>query len=96
LIWVLFHRLGMVGLIVAVVVTFARQSDLNSKAKQTRHALCTFRADLTGRRNDLVKYRDDVNTGRRKPVPGITKADINTSLRNQNATLRSLRSLACD
>lgn len=94
--WVIFHRLGMLFLIVAVVISFGRQGDLNAKAKQTRHALCTFRADLTGRRNDLVKYRDDVKSGRRQAVPGITKADIATSLHNQNATLRSLRGLACD
>jgi hypothetical protein len=41
------------------------------------------------------QYLDDVRSGKRKPIVGITEADITTSIQNQQQTLDALSNLNC-
>lgn len=86
--WAIFQRVGMIVLLVAVVVTLHRQGE-------AKHALCTFRDDLNQRQTDGLKYLSDLDEGKRKPLPGISRADIVRSLNNQQRTLDSLSDLNC-
>lgn len=77
--------------LVAVVAGFWQYSQ-NSQAKR---ALCAFRLDLEVRIDNSRKYLDDLDTGKREPIPGITRVDIVTSLQNQERTIKALSSLDC-
>ena len=82
---------------------------LRDRAATAEDALCIQRAALIDSqiadRQALArarKYRDDVDAGRRKPVPGITKADITTSIndrrrliRNRERSIQALSILHC-
>lgn len=59
-----------------------------------RAALCAFRSDLERRVETTKKFlrrNDDP-----EPIPGVTRNSIRTTLRNQQRTLVSFRSLDCE
>ncbi len=85
---------------IAVVVIFtyisfhrANSADehVQKVALETHSALCAFKHDLLRRHDDgavfLIKHPDG--------IPGISRADIERSLSNQQATLDSLAALDC-
>jgi hypothetical protein len=79
-------------LVVALLVVGRWQYEQNSQAAM---ALCALRHNLEVRVESSEKYLRDVAAGYRRPVPGITTADINTSIKNQQATINALSNLDC-
>lgn len=65
-------------------------------ARSTHDALCTFKTDLRVRVENTERFLDEIESGVRPPIPGISNGDIQRSIDNQRATLRSLASLECD
>lgn len=66
-----------------------------SQATQAETALCALRLNLEQRVTDSRQYLTDVRSGKRKPIPNITTADINTGIRNQQQTIAALNNLDC-
>ena len=66
-----------------------------AEAAQTHDALCALKFDLQRRANDTQEFLDDLATGQREPIPGLTVADLKRSLNGQQSTLASLKHLEC-
>jgi hypothetical protein len=66
-----------------------------TNVSQAQRALCTLRQDFEGRVQSSRDYLYDLDTGRREPLPGITRADIVTGIKNQERTIRALGNLDC-
>ena len=81
--------------IVVVVLIFAAGAYLENRASKAEDALCTLRADLEERVVRSRDYLDDLDLGRREPIPGISRADIVQSIENQDRTIRALSPLDC-
>lgn len=73
-----------------------RLSRNETEALEAHDALCTFRADLERRATRAREYLEDVETGRRPLVEGVTVNDLRRSLDGQEATLVSLGTLDCE
>ena len=69
------------------------QDRLKSVAVETHTALCTLHDDLEQRLESTLEYLDK-HPGH-EPIPGITRATLRTSVRNQRATLDALSNLNC-
>lgn len=65
------------------------------QTSQAQHALCTLRNDLESRVVRSRDYLDDLDTGVRDPIPGISRADIVTGIQNQERTISALNNLDC-
>lgn len=81
------------AVITAVVVIFAVFSVAtgNARAQQTHDTLCVFYEDLNTRYTDGLKFLADNPEG----IPGISAAQIQQSLDNQQQTLEALSGLGC-
>jgi hypothetical protein len=66
-----------------------------TQVNQAEKALCYLRDNLEVRVAASQQYLDDVRSGKRKPIVGITEADITTSIQNQQQTLDALSNLNC-
>jgi hypothetical protein len=66
-----------------------------TQVNQAEKALCSLRDNLEVRVAASQQYLDDVRSGKRKPIVGITEADITTSIQNQQQTLDALSNLNC-
>ncbi len=66
-----------------------------SVASESHSALCAFKNDLTRRHDDGERYVEDVKSGKRELIPGITIADLERSLASQESTLEALVPLHC-
>lgn len=66
------------------------------EAGQTHRALCAFKTDLAERASSTQRFIDDIRTGRRSAIPGITISDLELTLANRQATLDSLKELDCE
>ena len=66
---------------------------LEAVAFETHSALCTLHDDLANRLESTLEYLDK-HPGP-EPIPGITRATLRTSVRNQRATLAALSNLNC-
>jgi hypothetical protein len=64
-------------------------------SREAHKALCSLRQDVEARRASSTKYLDDVAEGRRKPISGLTQADVRVSITNQDRTIRALSNLDC-
>ena len=89
-----------VAFIVAFAVTitavmFWQAVVLNRKTEGANVALCTFRHDLEVRYETSLAFIDNIRTGKRPPISGITIPDLERSAANQKATLDSLSALDC-
>lgn len=76
-----------------------QQNEIQRIARETHNSLCTFKADLTQRRDSSVTYLKEHPRGVVSPATNaviITPAEIQQSIDNQNATLKSLSALSCD
>jgi len=84
---------GVVALALVAGLIFAnsQRNDLRDVQDETVTALCTFRDDLQRRYDDGIKFLVNHPEG----IPGISAADIQRSLENQRATLKSLAELPC-
>lgn len=80
----------------AMAYFVSRNWALAKEGKEAHDALCAFKLDLTGRAKNTQDYIDDVQTGKRVIINGLTIADLTRSRDQQDATLRSLRNLKCD
>lgn len=58
-------------------------------------ALCSFKHDVEARAENTQVFIDDIRTGRREPLPGISLADLERSHAIQRSTLKSLVDLEC-
>lgn len=65
------------------------------QATKAERALCVLRGDLELRVGNSRKYLDDLDTGKREPIPGITRVDIVTGIQNQERTISALENLDC-
>jgi hypothetical protein len=68
---------------------------LHQQTNQAERALCALRFDLEVRIDNSRRYLDDLDTGKREPIPGITRVDIVTGIQNQERTIDALGSLNC-
>jgi hypothetical protein len=84
---------GFVAVMLVAGLIFAQvQRDRIARvSNDTVSALCTFRDDLQHRYDEGVKFLVNHPDG----IPGISAADIQRSLENQKATLKSLEELPC-
>lgn len=81
------------GMIVALYLVGQWLHGQNTKAEI---ALCSLRADVQARAKDdqrdidkSLAYLQDVRTGQRSPIRGITSADIVRGIRDKRETLAS-------
>ena len=65
------------------------------RANTAEAALCGIKATEQRRIVASETYLEDVRTGRRDQVPGITEADIRTSIARSRDTIRALSKLHC-
>lgn len=72
------------------------QAQLEELAVETNAALCAFKSNLEQRALDAEQYIADVQDGKREVIPGITIADLQRSLFNQQQTLDALEELSCE
>jgi hypothetical protein len=79
----------LIALVLAGVYSF-------NQASKAEVALCALRADLVVRVDRSKEYLADLDAGRRKPIPGITRSDIADGVANQERTIRALKGLDCD
>ena len=82
----LFAYLLIVGIAVFYIVLSER-----TVSDQNHRALCAFRGDLDRRVADTRAFLADHPHG----IPGITAANLELSIRNQEATIASLRFVQC-
>jgi hypothetical protein len=68
---------------------------LYTRAAESGKALCSLRDNLEARVVSSQQYLDDVRSGERKPIVGVTEADIQTSIDNQRQTIDALSNLNC-
>lgn len=66
------------------------------RANKATAALCVLRHDLQARVQRSEQYLVDVAVGNREPIAGVTTADINDSISNQQRTIRALSVLDCN
>jgi hypothetical protein len=72
------------------------QSRLVRQGKEAHDYLCYQKVyGIPGRINSSLQYLRDVQTGTRKPVPGITFTDIQNAIERDEATLRALHRIHC-
>lgn len=67
-----------------------------SRTNQAEQALCALRTDLEVRVDSSRKYLRDLDAGKRDPIPGISRVDIVTGIRNQERTIGALQVLDCN
>ena len=79
----------------AMLVLLASVAALAYYAIQTHDALCKFKGDLEHRAEQTALFVDEIESGKREPIPGISLADLRRSYSNQVATLSSLSDLDC-
>lgn len=77
--------------IVALSISLFGNLMLYQVANNNRETLCTLRGDLQTRRESGVKFLAEHPNG----IPGISREDLERSLRSQAATLNSLSDLEC-
>jgi hypothetical protein len=94
----LYLIMAGLGVFLYIDAQHERQNLANQIAAQenTRIALCAFKKDLARRARDTEQFIADVQAGRRKPIPGISLADFQRSLRGQRSTIKSLSDLPCN
>ena len=64
-------------------------------ALSTNAALCAFKHDIQTRAEQTQRFLNEIVSGDRPPIPGISVADLSRSLDAQRATLASLEILNC-
>lgn len=92
------HRLAaktLVFILLLGALWWNQNRGVQHLAEETHASLCALKGDLERRYESGSDYVRDVEAGRRKPVPGITPADLERSLQNQRATLSALSRLHC-
>lgn len=80
-------------LILVVIVAVAVYA--HAQATQAEDALCALRQNFEERIAASEEYLADVKAGRRKPIAGITNADIKRGIDNQRQTVVALSGLRC-
>lgn len=65
------------------------------ESTRAESALCALRHDLELRVERSEQYLDDVEEGRREPIPGLTALDIRRSVDSNETTIRALDGLDC-
>lgn len=75
----------------ALALRSADQARIDDLAKSTNDALCTFKNDLQRRADGAREFLRTHPDG----FAGLTRTDLQRSIDNQQATLRSLTSLNC-
>lgn len=89
------NRIGYIILAVAIVLGLGGQYRLGQQGAEAHDALCGQRLNIAQEVAFSEKYLADLRSGKRKPIPGITIADIQTALRRQRATLAAYEPLDC-
>lgn len=79
-------------LVVALLIGLYRVETI---AGRTHEALCDFKADIERRELTTREFREDIELGRRPPIPGISVNDLARSESNLRQTLESLSDLRC-
>ena len=87
--------LGYLFLSLAVAVSLYKVDAQAERGDEARSALCALKMDLSRREDSSRRFMNELLSGERKPIPGITVADIRRSVRNQRATLQALKTLDC-
>lgn len=90
--------LFVLAFFVAILVYRAAvtQTRFVTQGKEAHDYLCyQKKVVIPGRINSSLKYLVDVQEGRRKPVPGITTADIQSSVERDEAVIRALSRVSC-
>lgn len=93
------HRLAAKTLIVLallVALYWNQERGIKHLTDETHSTLCAFKTDLQTRYEAGVEYLAEVKSGKRIVLEGFTVADIQRSLSNQAASLRSLSDLSCE
>lgn len=79
-------------LVVALLVGLYRVETL---ARVNHGVLCDFKADIERRERTTREFREDIESGERPPIPGISVNDLARSESNLRQTLDSLSELRC-
>jgi hypothetical protein len=85
--YVIVVALGLIG------ARFSMRTDreLRAEENKTEQALCTLRHDL----QDRVNASQDYLQRHPKGFPGVSAAILSTSIKGQQATIKSLSNLKC-
>ena len=98
------HRLlaDGIGLVVLLVACFflwntnAKSTNAAFDGRQAHDYLCYVKTVVLPKRiASTVKYEQDVQLGFRKPITGITVADLASSIKRDQDTLRALVRVKC-
>lgn len=63
--------------------------------KRSAIALCALRENYIEQNENSRAYLEDLEAGRRDPIPGITNRDIVQGIRDRDDTIRTLDLLRC-
>lgn len=87
--------LATVAVVLAIIagVWWNQDRGLKAVADETHGALCALKNDIERRHRSAMRYLAD-HPGP-EPIPGITREQIQDSIKNQKATLNALRDLSC-
>lgn len=88
---ILTSGFAAVAIILLALTLGLRNSDLT----RIESVLCTFKHDLEARSANTQAFINDLRSGRRHPIPGITISDLERSRDAQQSTLNSLSDLKC-
>lgn len=68
---------------------------LNGRATTAEQALCTLRGDYEHRLADTITYRGEVAAGRRRPIKGLTRSDLDRAENGLRDNIEALSGLDC-
>lgn len=86
---------AVAALVAVIVLRIQDQNRIDALSGSTHDALCAFKLDIERRLDTTTRFRDEIRTGRRHPIPGISTADLQRSIDTQRAALTSLATLDC-
>lgn len=97
-----FYTRDMIALTVVIVLAFfiwrgqTTQGHIISEGHQAHDYLCYQKTVVIPQRIKSTKdYLADIEAGRRAPLPGITKADFQQSIKRDEASLKALALVTC-
>ena len=89
---------GWLGNVIVVIIMLVASAWINMQIEAEREqgvraerAICALAYDLKVRSERSRQYLRDIESGKRTPIPGITRNDIEQGLRNQERTEKILR-----
>ena len=63
--------------------------------KQAKTALCAYRQNLQDQIDDTRQFLQDIDSGKRQAIPGITRSDLTQTIRRQQGVVDALKNLDC-